>query len=314
MIRLTRGLVVVRMIASIWGTDPIGATGRADSLRHTARDHIPPFPSRSRTRRSSSRSAPTSCPYRGDTACSTNRSARATPRADTPSVRSNPITSRSSPTASHQHRGLERQRCDAHLEPRTVGRLPDQILEIAREPVTSLLREEPSALTLDSRDRNCFAAFQNQLDRAVPFALLVRGEQDRKYQQHTRGAARERPSPLPALDPRDHAAGQDCRNMNPLAARVMDGLGRAQQRMIRAQTSAVPHSGNAPLSQAVQRRPIHRPEPVTGPIAESSEVRSSHGTPMKRRPDFPARHPRSYPRRTAPRRIFTVSVYAPPGS
>ena len=48
----------------------------------------------------------------------------------------------------------------------------------------------------------------------------------------------------------------------------MDGLGRARQRMIRPQTRAVPHRGNAPFSQAVQRRAIHRPEPVTVPIAD----------------------------------------------
>ena len=78
--------------------------------------------------------------------------------------------------------------------------------------------------------------------------------------------------------------------MNALAARVMDGLGRAQQRMIRPQANVVSQSGDALPSQGMQQQPVRRPEPVTGPIAESSEVRSSHGTPTKCRPDFPARH------------------------
>ena len=72
---------------------------------------------------------------------------------------------------------------------------------------------KPPALPLNGRDRHALASFENQLDRPVTLALEMRGQEDAQNQEHARGAERQRRRPRPALDQRDHAAGQDGRDI-----------------------------------------------------------------------------------------------------
>lgn len=81
---------------------------------------------------------------------------------------------------------------------------------------------------------------RESLERAIAFLLLEPGEQDGEDEQHARSADRKRRGPRPALEPRDDAARQDGRNIHPLPDRRLDGLGRAEQRMIRAQDRTPP--------------------------------------------------------------------------
>ncbi len=50
--------------------------------------------------------------------------------------------------------------------------------------------------------------------------------------------------------------------MNPLAARVIDGLGRAQQRMIRAQDRTLDNAANGVGTRRAKRRSPHSRESV----------------------------------------------------
>ncbi len=113
-----------------------------------------------------------------------------------------------------------------------------------------------------------FVASENQLEHAIAFLLLEPGERDGEDEQHARSADRKRRGPRPALEPRDDAARQDGRNIHALPDRRLDGLGRAEQRMIRAQDR------NA--ANAVRGRGVKRPSPhARESVAYRASIRDS---------------------------------------
>lgn len=131
-------------------------------------------------------------------------------------------------------------------------------------------------------------------------ALRSRHEKQTQHHQHPARVAHEAHCTPSTLGSRDCAAGEYRGHVIPLPAGATKTLGGAHQRMISAQTDEPALVRRTP--QSASDEPPSRARRRTDVMGtnRTKEAWSSHGTPTKGRPDFPARRSKSYARRTIP--------------